>query len=118
MKAVHILGHLLLGLIFVAGFGAAVMLLWNWLMPPILGCTVVSFWQALGLLVLMRILFGGLGRGLWFGKAHHHHHHNSIREKWMNMTEDERKEFVKKHRFGHHGLGRDFFMEDKSEKTE
>ena len=42
--------------------GEIVMLLWNWLMPPVFGWHQVTFWQALGLLVLCRILFGGFGR--------------------------------------------------------
>ena len=45
---------------FVGGWG--VKLLWNWLLPPLFGLPVVTFWQALGLLVLSRILFGGVGR--------------------------------------------------------
>jgi hypothetical protein len=39
--------------------GEIVMRLWNWLAPPIFGWRQVNFWQALGLLVLCRILFGG-----------------------------------------------------------
>lgn len=50
---------------FVAVFGLAVMLLWNWLMPDLFGLQAISFWQAAGLLVLCKILFGGLG-------GHHH----------------------------------------------
>jgi hypothetical protein len=42
--------------------GTAVMLLWNWLLPPLFGVPLVTFWQAVGLLALCRILFGGLGR--------------------------------------------------------
>jgi hypothetical protein len=47
--------------------GQIVMRLWNWLLPPLFGWHVLSFWQALGMLVLCRVLFGGLigggGRG-------------------------------------------------------
>ena len=39
--------------------GEIVMRLWNWLLPPIFGWRQVTFWQALGLLALCRILFGG-----------------------------------------------------------
>lgn len=42
--------------------GTIVRLLWNALLPPLFGWPVVTFWQALGLLTLCRILFGGLGR--------------------------------------------------------
>ena len=40
--------------------GELVKILWNWLLPPLLGWPAVGFWQALGLLVLARILFGGV----------------------------------------------------------
>ncbi len=53
-------------LLFVGLTGFVVMSLWNALLPPILGVPVISFWQALGLLVLSRILFGG-PRGFGFG---------------------------------------------------
>ena len=44
-------------------FGEVVMHLWNWLLPTLFGWRQISFWQALGLLVLCRILFGGWGGG-------------------------------------------------------
>ncbi len=83
----------LMGLAAAAGFSAAVMLLWNWLMPAIFGLAAIGFWQALGLLVLARLLFGGI-----HGKHHGHHHGkgNPIREKWMKMSPEERREFVRK----------------------
>jgi len=53
----------IVGILVVSAIGgAAVMLLWNWLMPPLFGRPEVTFGQALGLLVLCRILFGGGGR--------------------------------------------------------
>jgi hypothetical protein len=42
--------------------GEIVLHLWNWLLPPLFGWRQVTFWQALGILVLCRVLFGGLGR--------------------------------------------------------
>src|SRR5437870_11240634 len=44
--------------------GDVVLHLWNWLLPPLLGWRQITFWQALGLLVLCRILFVGHG---WHG---------------------------------------------------
>ncbi len=43
----------------VAAFGLVVMSLWNWLAPAVFGGHAINYWQALGLLVLSRILFGG-----------------------------------------------------------
>lgn len=51
--------------------GSLVMWLWNWLMPMIFGLPVLTFWQAVGLLVLCRLLVGNIG----FGGHHHHHGH-------------------------------------------
>lgn len=44
-------------------FGEIIMHLWNWLMPAIFGLKTITFWQAIGLLILARILVGGLGGG-------------------------------------------------------
>ena len=46
---------------FIIVGGEVVRLLWNWLLPSLFGFPQVTFWQALGLLVLARILFGRLG---------------------------------------------------------
>ncbi|MDR2810029.1 MAG: hypothetical protein LBB84_05660 [Tannerellaceae bacterium] len=74
-------------------FGLAVMLLWNALIPNIFGLTAINFWQALGILALSRILFGGFG--MVHGRGHGHEMHgNLLRKKWMKMTDEERKEFI------------------------
>jgi len=57
LAPVAILGILL----FIAIGGEVVRLLWNWLVPAIFGWRPITFWQALGLLALCRILFGGHG---------------------------------------------------------
>jgi len=82
-----------------AVFGAAVMLLWNWLMPSLFNLTMIDFWQALGIVILCRILFGS------FGGLHHHRAHRghglgmrNIREKWQNMTPEQREAFVNRKR--------------------
>jgi len=41
--------------------GEIVLHLWNWLLPGLFGWRQLTFWQALGLLALCRILFGGFG---------------------------------------------------------
>ncbi len=64
----------------------AVMLLWNSLVPELFHGPSLQYWQALGLLLLSRILFGGLrGRG-WHG----HWRQRMWRERWENMTPEER----------------------------
>jgi hypothetical protein len=83
-----------------AVFGAAVMLLWNALMPQIFALQRINYLQATGLLLLARIFFGRMGVGGWerAGDQRHIQQGNKLREKWMNMSDDERKEFIKKER--------------------
>lgn len=51
-----------IGLALFIGIGGwVVMQLWNWLLPTLFGWPQVTFWQALGILALSRILFGGFG---------------------------------------------------------
>jgi hypothetical protein len=83
--------------VFLAVLGCAVMFLWNALLPRIAGLPPVNFWEAAGLLILARILFGGLGR-----MGPHHGHRNLFKEKWLNMSDEERKSFVTKLRGCHH----------------
>ncbi len=86
----------LFAIVALAAAGGIIMALWNLLIPDIFGLTVINFWQALGLFVLSRILFGRFGfRGngmMRFGQGH------PIHEKWRNMTPEQRKEFISKRR--------------------
>jgi hypothetical protein len=77
----------LLGMVVFAFVGGAiVLLLWNWLLPPLFGLPRLNFWQALGLLALCRILFGGFG-------FHGHGRRRRMRERWQSMTPEERERF-------------------------
>jgi hypothetical protein len=75
--------------LFVWLFGEIVMHLWNWLLPSLFGWHSITFWQALGLLVLCRILFGG------FGNSGNRGGHGRRRgpEMWESMTPEEREAF-------------------------
>ena len=70
-------------------FGLATMELWNWLAPGIFGLRSITFVQALGLLVLSKILFGGFhrhgGRGWRRG--------GQWEERWAKMSPEERERF-------------------------
>ncbi len=95
----------------IVGFGAITMLLWNWLIPGIFGISTINFWQALGLLVLCRILFSGMGgHGHRFagGMRGGMHGRNHLHEKWMKMSPEEKKEFLKKREKWIFGRGRHF----------
>lgn len=73
--------------LFAWAFGEIVMHLWNWLLPALFGWRIITFWQALGLLVLCRILFGGFGGGGRGG------HRRRRKEMWEGMTPPEREQF-------------------------
>jgi hypothetical protein len=64
-----------------------VMRLWNWLLPPMFGWHALTFWQALAMLALCRILFGGFGMhgGPRSGMR------RRMAERWERMTPDERE---------------------------
>ncbi|HUI91997.1 MAG TPA: hypothetical protein VLX68_07110 [Chitinivibrionales bacterium] len=47
--------------LFALLFGWLVFLLWNWLMPALFGLKAITFWQAFGILLLAKLLFGGTG---------------------------------------------------------
>ena len=49
--------------VFMVIGGEVVRLLWNWIAPALFRLPQITFWQALGLLALCRILFGGFGLG-------------------------------------------------------
>jgi hypothetical protein len=76
-------------LLFVAIGGELVLHLWNWLLPPLFGFREVTFWQALGLLALCRILFGGLG---CHGSGRSNYRRR-MAERWERMTPEERERF-------------------------
>jgi len=79
----------ILGIVLFAFIGGQiVMYLWNWLVPPIIGWRQISFWQALGLLALCRILFGGLG---WRGHHVRSHMRRRWEQRWNRMTPEERE---------------------------
>ncbi|MDR2498598.1 MAG: hypothetical protein LBD28_04075 [Tannerellaceae bacterium] len=102
-KTYHFLGHIGFALVMIGIGSLALMYLWNALMPDIFGLGKIDCLQALGLLLLARIMFGGMGGAhRWLGIGHRMHHRGRLREKWMNMTDDERKEFVKHHIRHHH----------------
>jgi hypothetical protein len=85
--AVRGLGLALLVLVGIAVLGGAVMLLWNALVPTLFHGPAIAYRQAVGLLVLCRLLFGGLrARGGWHGPWRQ----RMWRERWEQMTPEER----------------------------
>ncbi|MCD8165321.1 MAG: hypothetical protein LUE93_03860 [Bacteroides sp.] len=101
------------GLLIVAAAIGIVMALWNALMPAIFGLSTICYWQAAGLILLFRILFGGLGhphkryyghgcagfdkrgvRGHW--PPHIQNVHDRFHEKTDHMSAQEKREFIRR----------------------
>jgi hypothetical protein len=85
--------------LFVTVGGLIVRWLWNALLPELFGVPTIGFWQALGLLALARILFGGLGtchrRGSGGAGSHFRDRWQTrwqerVAERWEQMTPEER----------------------------
>jgi hypothetical protein len=63
--------------------------LWNWLMPALFGLHVINFWQALGLLVLSKILVSGFHGRHSFGR----NRQMRLIRRWEQMSPEEREAF-------------------------
>ena len=70
-------------------FGYVTMYLWNWLMPDLFNLKTIDFAQAMGLVILSKILFGGMrmrGSGGWRQRK-------LWKAKWESLTPEEREQF-------------------------
>jgi len=92
---------------FVAVTGFVVMNLWNWLIPAIFHLGFIDFWQAVGIFVLAKILFG-FGKGGRGGHGGAPWMRHRMEERFKNMTPEERENFKArmKERCGHGKWGR------------
>ncbi len=74
---------------FLAVFSFAVYALWNGVLTDVLGVKVITYWQALGLLVLAKILFGGFpGKGRGIGL---HLRDRMMAKRWDTLTPEQRE---------------------------
>jgi hypothetical protein len=87
-KAIKVLKIMLFVVIMAAVLGLVVKSLWNVLIPPIFGWHTISFWQAVGLLLLSKILFGGFHR---HSGRDHGRWKQRMKDRWEKMTPEERE---------------------------
>jgi hypothetical protein len=78
-------GGIVFAVLFAFLFGIVVKLLWNWLMPALFGLGTITFWQAFGIVLLAKILFGGHGHG---SPAHGRRHETYFRDKFRKPAGD------------------------------
>ena len=91
------------GLLFITATTFATMLLWNNLATAIFGLPILTFFQALGLMILGRLLTGGFGPRGWRGGPGHRMRGHYMRERWQNMPPEQRDQFMQ--RWGKRGWG-------------
>jgi len=90
-KSTHFLKYILFVVAGIGIFSYVVMFLWNWILVSSAGWNPITFWQAMGLLLLSRILFGHWGRGESKWKKHQWKH--KMKEKWDSMSQEEKDKF-------------------------
>lgn len=83
--AAWVVGGVIMAGLFALIFGYFVMLLWNWLMPEIFGLPEITYWKAAGIIILARLLFGGMG-----------HHNKSEKHKKFKRKFECSDEFKRK----------------------
>jgi hypothetical protein len=92
------------------------MTLWNVLLPEIFSLPVINFWQAAGLVILTRLLFGfghHSGRKNWSGPRMD----RDLKSKIKNMSPEEKREFFRKMHYNREMWHRGCY-DDKEQETE
>lgn len=113
-KKTKVFAIMFFGLAFIALFSFIVMMLWNAILPGVIHVSPINFWQALGILLLSKILFGGFGGGGW--KHRKHQWREKMQEKLQHMTPEERIKFQQEWR-DRCRFGRRRFTEHQQQQT-
>lgn len=104
-------------LAFVALLTFAVQSLWNGVLAEVVAVKAISYWQALGLLVLAKILFGG-----WPGRGHHcgpgHWKHRMMEKKWESLDPEQREKMREEMRKRFGAWPRPPWCDDEDKDTE
>jgi hypothetical protein len=111
MRFVRALKMLLFVAVASVVFGFVIKYLWNWLMPGVFGLHTITYWQAVGLFVLSKILLGGFhrdggGRGRQRGWKRH------MERRFAKMSTEDREKF----RAGMRGRGNCHWGQDEKER--
>ncbi|MGA3106866.1 MAG: hypothetical protein ABSD53_20470 [Terriglobales bacterium] len=90
-KWIFIVPAAIVGMVLFTFIGGELVLhLWNWLLPTLFGWRQLTFWQAIGMLGLCRILFGNIGGRHGFRGSRFR---GRMAERWESMTPEEREKF-------------------------
>ena len=82
------LGGVILAIAFALVFAIIVQLIWNSLMPALFDLKTITFWQAFGIIILVKLLFGSFGK---HDHQHKHHHapYHWHKDRWGRDRDDE-----------------------------
>lgn len=93
----RILKFLVLGTVGLLVIGLVTQGLWNWLVPGLFAGPTLTFWQAIGLLALTKILFWSFGRGPGHWRSRYSGPRGYYwKDQWNKMTPEERERFKQK----------------------
>jgi hypothetical protein len=92
MRMIRVLKVLVIAVVACVVFGLVVEHLWNWLMPGIFGLPAIGYWKAIGLLLLSKILFGGIHRHGGRGRGRRDWKER-MEKKFAGMSPEERERF-------------------------
>jgi hypothetical protein len=122
-KIAHVLKFIVLAAIFCCAIGFSVQFLWNWLIPELFHGPLITFWQAIGLCLLGKLIFGwhGNGGGPW-GMRAKQQWRRKMMERMEHMSEEEKDKLREKMRrcsIGNRWGNEGFYDEPKDQpKTE
>jgi hypothetical protein len=92
LRGLRVAGFVLLGVVgaavFALAFGYFVMLLWNWLMPAIFHLGTIGYWQAFGIVILAKLVFGSVGGGAGRHRGRGYRHGGPRRDWGRDWKED------------------------------
>lgn len=91
--AVMILFFIAVAMVIVTVLSTLVMYLWNTVLAEVVPVKVISFWQAMGILILTRILFGGFRMGSKNRNYYKKEMKRSYQDKWASMDQTEKAKF-------------------------
>ncbi len=93
-------------LVAVAAAGTIVMLLWNFVVPSVIGWGELNYGQAVALLVLSRLLFSGFGgfqknflKHSKYSNYPSHPNHQEMKARLKGMSKSEKKEYIKNYMY-------------------
>ena len=91
--------YFVIGIFGLAALTVLIFFLWNWLVPAIFNGPVITFWQAVGILILSKILFSGFGRPRSHYSGYPHSEwRKRFEEKMKNMSDEDKERFRSKFR--------------------